>query len=808
MTTFFPLDRRAARPFGLAALMASTMLAGVPCVAAAAESATSAAAAGGSTEIAEVIVTASKREENLQKVPMSIQAIGEAKLSQLNVNEFSDLLKYLPSVNVQTLGPNQSTIFMRGISSGGTEIHSGSLPTVGVYLDEQPVTTIGGTLDVHNYDMSRVEVLPGPQGTLYGASSETGTLRLITNKPTTSGFSAGYDLQGDYVDHGSVGGVAEGFANIPLTPDAAVRLVGFYEYDPGFIDNVFGTRPFKTAGTTIDNSSLVANNFNHVQTYGGRAELLVDLGKGWTIEPDVIGQVSDAPGWNAYEPSVGFLKVQRFLPDLNNDKWILGSLTVHGKIGRYDLTYSGGYFSRYNNTQTDYTDYSVAYDQCCGYGASWVDSNGVPLANPQQLIIGRDYYGKESNEIRIASPGSDRFRFLFGAFQERQTHWIVQDYVIKDFSPALSVSGWPGTIWLTDQFRADTDQALFTEMSYNVTPQFTVTGGVRVYHYDNSLFGFYGFSANFSSHTGEVNCIAGLSFRDAPCVDLDKSVSAWGETHKINLTYNIDPNALVYFTYSTGYRPGGINRSGAFPPYQADTLNNFEVGWKTSWLDNSLHFNGALYDEDWNQFQFSFLGPNSLTIIENAPEGQVLGFEYQVDWRATQRLTLSSAGSYNHAVLVSNFCGTDQTTGMIIPTCTDAFAAANGAVHGQQLPFSPTFKGNVTARYTYPFMGWNGFVQASATYQSGAPVALLTSESTDLGQMPGFATADFSIGAQRNNLTLEIYLKNAFDTHGQLSRFTPCTTSVCAATYPGIPTAIYVVPIQPLTLGIKVGQRF
>lgn len=797
---------RAHRPFGLAALLASTML--VP-AAARAENSAPVATGADSTRIAEVVVTATKREESLQKVPMSIQALGETKLNQLNVNEFQDLLRYLPSVNIETLGPNQSTIFMRGVSSGGTQIHSGPLPTVGVYLDEQPVTTIGGTLDIHNYDVSRVEVLPGPQGTLYGASSETGTIRIITNKPTTSGFSAGYDLQGDWVNHGSVGGVAEGFANIPLTPDAAVRLVGFYEYDPGYIDNVFGTRPFASAGTTIDNRHLVSNNINSVQTYGGRAELLVDLGKGWTIEPSVIGQVSNAPGWNAYEPSVGFLEVQRFQPDLNDDKWILGSLTIHGKLGRWDLTYSGGYFSRVANTQTDYTDYSVAYDQCCGYGASWVDSKGDPLANPQQLIIGRDHYGKESNEIRIASPGEDRFRMLVGLFQERQTHWIIQDYQIKGFDPGLSVTGWPGTIWLTDQFRADTDQAIFTEMSYNIIPSLTITGGVRGYHYDNSLYGFYGYSANFSSHTGEVNCIAGKTFRDAPCVNLDADTSAWGETHKVNLSWNIDANHLVYFTYSTGYRPGGVNRVkfiGDIPlyPYVADTLDNFEIGWKTAWLDNSLQFNGAMYEEVWNDFQFTFLGPNSVTIIQNAPQAQVLGFEYSVVWNAMRGLTLSTGGSYNHAVLSENFCG-DGPDGAVIHGCSDSQALA---LQGQQLPFSPAFKGNFTARYTFPFQGWEAFVQGSATWQTSAPAALLLSEVQYLGSMPGFATADFSVGAKHNNLTVELYLKNAFDTHGQLSRFTPCTTSVCAATYGTIPTALYVVPIQPLSLGVKVGQKF
>src|SRR5262249_29252966 len=149
------------------------------------------------------------------------------KLDQLNVTEFQDYVKFLPSVSFQTEGPNQTSIYFRGVASGENANHSGPLPSVGVYLDEQPITTIGGTLDVHIYDVARVEALAGPQGTLYGASSEAGTLRIITNQPSTAGFSAGVDVQGNTVAHGGEGYVAEGFVNIPLASNAAIRLVGF-----------------------------------------------------------------------------------------------------------------------------------------------------------------------------------------------------------------------------------------------------------------------------------------------------------------------------------------------------------------------------------------------------------------------------------------------------------------------------------------------------------------------------------------------------------------------------------------------------
>ncbi|MBA3811571.1 MAG: TonB-dependent receptor [Caulobacteraceae bacterium] len=802
---------------GWAVLLASTALCGPALAAGAADT----SAASGSTEISEIIVTASKRAENIQSLPLSIQAIDTKKLDELNITNFQDYVKFMPSVSYDTAGPNSASIYMRGVAAGENGNHSGPLPSVGTYLDEQPITTIGGTLDVHIYDMARIEVLPGPQGTLYGASSEAGTLRIITNKPSTVGFSAGYDVEGNTVDHGGQGGVVEGFINVPLASNVAVRIVAFGERDAGYIDNVFGTRTFATSGATIDNAGVVEKDFNRADTIGGRAALKIDLGANWTVTPEIIGQQLWARGVYGFQEGVGDLQVQRFQPDRDYDRWLQASLTVNGKIGRFDLTYSGGYFYRWIDSFNDYTDYSIAYDQYYGSGAYWLDKNGDILQKPQQSITGRHRYDKESNELRIASPASDRFRIIAGLFQERQTDWIIQDYQIKDFGPQISVTGWPGSIWLTDQNRIDRDEAAFAEASYDITPKLTITGGIRGYHYKNSLFGFFGYGLNYPFSTGEKHCIPGLTFRDAPCVDLDRVVSDYGETHKVNLTYRLDDAKLVYFTYSTGYRPGGVNRALlAFPTYGTDTLDNYEVGFKTSWLNRSLFFNGALYDEEWSQFQFSFLGLNSLTQIQNAPQARIRGVEASLEWRATERLTISGGTAYNNAELTRNFCGADPDTGVVVDNCADSDAQA---VHGQQLPFTPKFKGNLTGRYVFDLGGWHANVQGSVLYQSrtfqalrsnadpvpGAPFSG-TNEVALTGIAPAYTTADFSAGLQRDHLTMSVFIKNAFDSRGQITRATPCTVSICAQAYPdaGAPAAVFVYPVQPLTVGIRIGQTF
>jgi iron complex outermembrane receptor protein len=187
----------------------------------------------------EVTVTAQKRSEDLQKVPISLQVLGNEKLDQLQVNDLDDYAKFLPSVSFKSIGPGQAELFFRGISSGAGVLHAGFLPSSGLYLDDIPITTVAGSVDLHVYDIARVEALAGPQGTLYGASSLSGTLRIITNKPDPSGFSAGYDVKADKWGKGDGGGGIEGYVNIPLAERAAIRLVGYYEHDGGYINNVY-----------------------------------------------------------------------------------------------------------------------------------------------------------------------------------------------------------------------------------------------------------------------------------------------------------------------------------------------------------------------------------------------------------------------------------------------------------------------------------------------------------------------------------------------------------------------------------------
>jgi iron complex outermembrane receptor protein len=817
----------------------------------------------------DIVVTAQKRSENLQNVPISIQALGTKRLDDLNISNFAQYSQQLPSVSFQALGgtPGTNVVYMRGVASGGDGNHSGALPSVGVYLDEQPVTTIGGNLDVHVYDIARIESLAGPQGTLYGASSEAGTIRIITNKPDTAGFYGRVDGEVNTVAKGGVGGKLEGMLNIPVSPDVALRLVGFYQRDAGYIDNIPGCRSFlpeptstscvsANGGIVVDNAEFVEKDYNDTEIWGGRAALKIDLDADWTVTPTVIYQDTRSHGSYGFDPSLGDLKVQHFFPEYRRDRFIQGALTIEGKLGNWDVTYAGAYLDRKAFQSTDYTDYAEAYDQLySGYGGLagyfYLQDAAGNLIDPRQNVIGSDHFKKLSQEFRVASPQDARFRVVAGAFYQRQSNDIHQDYQVPGLAPDLSVNGFPGTLWLTEQHRVDTDYAMFGEASFDITPRLTLTGGLRGYIYDNTLIGFFGFGRNpgyyqgaddnpppngaGSSRTGVAGCYttSGLRLRDAqlagqadltllppavsgsPCTNLADFASGGltpvraqgqGVTNRVNLTWKPVDGLLLYGTWSRGFRPGGINRRADVAPYAADTLANYELGAKATLMGGRLRINGAVYQQDWNNFQFSFLGANSFTEIHNGPDARIRGVEADATF-ASGPLSLNAAAAYTDAVTRKNLCLFDDPTF----ACTDT---GNGnlisAPAGTRLPVTPRFKISGTARYSVPVGAAKAYVQANAVHQSSASSDLRTaviqtgtfaivSPADMLGRIKGYTSGNLAVGADLTNYSLELFVRNLWDERGQLSRFQQCGN--CGQ-------RPYIVPIAPRTIGIRAGAKF
>ena len=594
--------------------------------------------------------------------------------------------------------------------------------------------------------------------------------------------------------------MAEGYVNVPLNEKVAIRLVAFAEHDGGYIDNVLKSRTFNldpgsdpATGDTLTetNARFVKNDFNDVDTYGGRVALKIDLNDNWTLTPGVIYQYQKADGNFLSNPALGVQRVADFSPDLNVDQWYQASMTIQGKIADWDVTYAGGFFGRTVNNKQDYSYYSVAYD---GFGytslVTFPDGHGGFL-DPDQQYTGFDKYSKESNEFRISSPATAPLRFLGGLFQERQTDLTTSNFLVAGLlntpeGPDDTVPGAGDDIFYKHLNRVDRDFAVFGELAYDIRPNLTLTVGGRYFTVDNSLVGFSGF------HHDAVNpseCVTSTLITQVPCVDVNADVKEQGETHKVNLSWKVDPAKMLYFTYSTGFRPGGVNRLALAPPYNPDTISNFEVGWKTTWLDGKLRINGALFDEEWHGVQYALSPPGDagVTLIFNAGNARSYGIEGDILWRPIDPLTLSASGTVLNAFLTTTFINVTSSGEEIAPA-------------GTKLPVQPNWKVNASARYEYTVRDFKGFLEGDISAQGPSNSALFTDQEALLGPTGSFATFDLSTGLAKDSWSLEFFVKNLFDSRGVLSVNVDCAVSICAP-YP------LNYDTKPRLVGIKLSDK-
>ena len=758
----------------------------------------------------EIIVTASKRAESIQNVPVSILALDSTALDQHQVVSLDDYTKLLPGVSIDSFGPGQADISFRGITT-----RTGT-PTSGLYIDDVPIASSGSNPaggasapDLHLYDINRVEALSGPQGTLYGASSLAGTLKIVTNQPDTAKFAAGYDLQGDKFGPGGYGGILESFVNIPLSDTMALRLVGFYERDGGYIDNTLADRTYLRPHTlpdgtvensplTISNAAFAKNNYNNAEIVGGRAALKVDLASNWTITPSLIAQETRTDGEWLYDPRAGDLQVHDFLPNDRRDAWYLGSLAVQGKISDWDVTYTGSYHDRVIDQVADYSYFTVAYD-------SYVDYNYLKDAlghdiNPTQMYHTHIHDQQTAHEFRVVSPAENRARVTAGLFYQRIWSYIVDDYeipgisnAVNPFSPPVPGAN-PNDVFADFSHNPQENAAVFAEGQFDLVKNLTLIGGIRGFHASNSSIGFAG-------QAGTITADCPGAQTEQQCLNNNTSYRQNGETHKAGLSWKIDPQRLLYFTYSTGFRPGGGNPryealGQSIPPtqYVADTLTNYELGWKTSWLDHRLIVNGDLFLERWKNIQYALPGIYGLSAIDNVGDAISKGIEGNFDWRVANHWTVSGAVTYLDAYLTTNFCN-------VVYGCDPANGGALYAPKGTPLPVQPHLKFNTTVRYETKLWGTDAFVQAGANHQSSTTSYVTTVGEQELGPNAGFTTADFSAGLAYGNLTYEAFIQNAFDERGVLSKNTVCVVSVC-----GQYARDYVT--KPQFFGIRIGERF
>jgi iron complex outermembrane receptor protein len=637
---------------------------------------TDTAASGGLTE---VIVTAERRSQNIQNVPITMQALTAETLQELHVSTFDDFVRYLPNVSTASWGPGQSLIFMRGLSSGalGTQ-GSGTdanFPNVAVYLDDQSAQMPYRNLDIYAADIERIEVLEGPQGTLYGAGAEAGAIRYITNKPkldTTEGtVNGGYG----YTSHGDPNTNLDATLNLPVVPGVfALRAVIYNDDRGGYINNVPGTFTRKASdlgvqggifpsasgclvpGTetlypscsqSINNNSTVGNAINPVTYQGLRVSGLWKINDAWNLLVAQSYQNMNAQGVFYQEPystdgvPLPDLSVTTFNPSYDKDRFENTAWTLNGMVGDLKLVYTGGYLVRNIEAQQDYTAYTrgnyAMYYQCT--------SNADGVGGHPQCYSPSAYWRNtqrnthQNQELRLSTPDEWRIRGILGAFWEKfevddNTDWFYkslppcetagQTGCMTDIQPQPgSTATVPGLrpdneSFLDDVQRGYKQYAFFGSMDFDLIPKYlTLTAGTRWYDFNNTETGSNVYS--FGCYDGGPPPCAHQDGNNINALNL-KSVYT-GFKSRASLVYHIDTDRMLYYTWSQGFRPGGFNRSSLGPylggtyltpqGFAPDTLVNNELGWKTEWFSHRLQFNGAIYQETWDHVQQQFFDPSA-----------------------------------------------------------------------------------------------------------------------------------------------------------------------------------------------------
>jgi iron complex outermembrane recepter protein len=842
-------------------------------------------------QIQEIIVTAQRRTENIQNVPIAIQALTGETLGQLNVTNFDDLVKYLPNVTASSAGPGQTEIYMRGLSVGDQGTQSGGsingFPNVAIYLDEQSGQLPGRNLDVYAADLERVEVLEGPQGTLFGAGAQAGVIRYITNKPkldvTEGSVTGGYGPTAGGDPNTDVTAVL----NLPLIDHTlAIRGVIYDDHRGGYINNVPGTftrkntdlgisyagypatgsvcpngQPPGSAGycvppgsASINNYNLTGNAINPVTYEGIRVSGLWDINRDWNALLVQSYQSIDAQGvfYQTPKSSDGVplppQSVTLFNPSYNRDRFENTALTVDGRIGDLKLVYAGAYLLRNVTQEQDYTNYTRGaysdYYQC--HGAEPAHGLAATCFSPSTTWNETERNTHQSHELRLSTPDDWRLRGILGAFWEEleiddQLNWLYKTLppctssvtfgCLTDVGtpPGASVNN-PGvrnenTAFFNDVKRGYRQTAFFTSIDFDVIPKvLTVTAGTRYYRFVNNEKG---------AVVGSFGCYEagpGPCYASATNIDGENLHTTFqGAKSRGNVTWHFLPDALVYYTWSQGFRPGAFNRNNncyiqdaqGIPrycsplAYASDNLTNNEIGWKTEFFDHRLQWNGAVYREDWNNVQVAFFDPTVLGNIgfgTNGPNYRIHGVETSFVAVLTEGLTAQGGAAWNTS---------KQTNSPYLIANNPALLAnpASKAEFGQPIfdvdnPYgpaggpsanSPPLQFNARLRYQWTMNSYNSFVQLGATHtahsftQSSANPAISSggAVSTTLLRFenPPISQFDASVGVGKEAWTAGVYITNLTNviksTYTSTNQFIPAETIT-----------------RPRVIEVRVGYKF
>jgi iron complex outermembrane recepter protein len=739
----------------------------------------------------EIVVTAQKRTSTVLDTPISVTAVAGDDIQQRGITDFAELAATVPGISMRSNGPGQTEFEMRGITSSG-----GNSPTVGFYLDDAPLTAPAAAqngkvvISPSLYDLDRVEVLRGPQGTLYGSGSMGGTIKLVTNQPNLHEFQTSAQAILSGTDGGGLNHGENAMVNLPLVDgQLALRLVASNEYTSGWISRiVVGDFPLETNGGLTRGNVLASpvlqdyKGANDEQRNSVRVALLWKPTDDLSITPSVFYQIDRQRAPNTYDSVPGTLAHYEpfFEAEPSLDRFTLLNLNATYDAKIFDIT---SVTSKWLRDSVLYQDASEATQL----------TFDVPAFYPSEGGRGATAFKEEdpshqwSEEIRIASKNTQSLTWLLGGFyQDFGSSWNVFQNI--DALPA--VFGSPTTALFTFYQPTEIKQkAVFGEATYAVTDQLEVTAGLRWFSYDAS---FTEYSAGFGGPTGS----------DTPFLTNGKQ-TANGVDPKFNLSYMPNKDQMLYATIAKGFRPGGPNQpipnnpetltgaaclasleklglTAAPSAFQPDKLWSYEIGEKSRLWNDRLDVNGSVYYEDWSGIQQQKYLSCGFPFTDNAGKARIYGAELEIHGAVAAGLVISASGAYTNAEMTEN-------------------VRVTGTVAGQSLPDIPTWTGNLRLSYDKPLPSSDNY-SFLARLENTYTGARIDATYTPITALPPNDLTNARVGLSSRSWTAWIFVDNVFNKHAALENATALSFYV--------PDYNRVLTNQPLTAGVDLNVRF
>jgi iron complex outermembrane recepter protein len=710
--------------------------------------------AGGADEASEaadgeIVVTATRRDTSIQSAPISISALSADTLITRGIRSVDDIAYAVPGLSYTSNNDGTESLSVRGI------VAFGSTATTAYYIDETPISQLdGGTFSPRYFDIERVEVLRGPQGTLYGASAMGGAVRVITKKPNLSQFEGAFRAEGSTTKLGKENGLFDGAVSIPIINDRlALRITGFYENQSGWVKNfkpVLSADPaayFDAKGAPgVAYSGLISPNGKRVgreEIYGGRAALRAQPSDTITLTGSYSWQQRQNNGFNSADTAVGLgfsgtdFRQARVVDEFRTLRSQLANFTAEADLGIARITSSTSYEWGKDNALRDGT--SLLIGNIVGLLGT-VPSN----ANGQSGIAISSIQSKRSftQEVRVVSTGDGPFNWIFGGFYNKAKLRQIQDVPVfglaailgEDLAPKDSVGG----SFVEKPYR---EISVFGEVGYKFSDAFNVTVGIRSYNVKSGASG------------GATGLISG----GVPLNPL-KNETDRGLTYKALVNFKPAEDVLLFTSFTTGYRPGGSNpprlivdneSADPYPDgFKSDKLAQYELGWKTRFLDRALTFNGAVFYIDWKDIPTGATSPSGIGFTFNGPKARTYGAEAEIVLRPTKGLDFSMGLTVLNAKFAADF----NRYGVVVKK-------------GDLLPNVPKYTVNAAMNYE-----WS--IGANSTAHFNANVARISSRretaDQDVPALPGFVTAGLSAGIDFGKIDISVFARNVFDERARI----------------------------------------